>query len=250
MSSEKKYTSADLNHEMIAVMKQETLLQQRLIPEVFSLQKTITEFKDFYNFEDDYKARIPYPYRVENQAKYNILSVRISSALEMVEFVLSDMKKRMFELERNQSSNDNFNMQSRESTPQPEVSFADQPQPNRLQRMFGVKKKKIVNKNDPYQSSIPFFKIGFKIIDKWGIHKNWQSINIIWDEDELSREGYNARLVLHKSLFADEVETDILWIYQKGLSLRKLMEKQSFINVLQKSLTEQKQQEQQQFPQR
>ena len=140
-----KLSYAELINKMIGVMQQDTQFQKRLYMEVEDLKEIVTGFKKFFNTNDGEDSRIPYPYRMKNQNTYNEFSGKISSALELVEQVVSDMKKRMFELERNQSSEGTFNMQMNES--QPQIALPNEQKPKFLERITGVKRKKIVNLN-------------------------------------------------------------------------------------------------------
>jgi len=242
-----KVDYSTLISKMISTIQQDTLMQQRIRTEVEDLRTIVKDFKKFYITEDDPKARIPYPYRLENQNDYNTLETKISSAFEMIEDVINYVKKQLFELERNQGQQDNFNM-SMQQTEQPEVVMAGKPEPGFLQRgmqrITGVKKKKIINKSDPYQSNIPVFNRAYKLLDTWDLHKEWHEEGTDFSEDELKRFGYDAFLTNHRAIFSREVEADLLRIYWQGLSLQRLREKQIFGNVLTKSLTELRQQEQ------
>lgn len=243
--SQQTLSYAQIVSKMIAVLQQDTLLQQGIRTEVEDMKIVVADFKKFYNTEDDEKQRIPYPYRQTNQYKYDMIATKISSGLEMVQDVIIYTKKILFETERNQNSNDNFNMSMQESS-QPEVVVQGaEPRPKLLEKLTGVKKKKIVNKNDPYQSEIPVFKKEYQLFEGWDLHKIWHEEGTDFDEDEMKRFGYNAFLTNHKAIFSREVEPDLLRIYHQGLTLQRAKEKQIFGNVLTKSMTELKQQEEQ-----
>lgn len=245
--TQQKVDYSTLISKMISTIQQDTLLQQRIRTEVEDLRDIVKDFKNFYNFEDDTETRIPYPYRLENQPKYNTHETKISSAFEMIEDVINYTKKMLFEVERDQAP-DNFNMQMQQSE-QPEMVMAGSPQPGLIQRgmqrITGVKKKKIINKSDPYQSNIiPFFNRAYQLLNSWDLHKEWHEEGTDFSEDELKRFGYNAFLTNHRAIFSRNVETDLLRIYWQGLSLQRLREKQIFGNVLTKSLSEMRQMEQ------
>ncbi len=235
---------------MVGKISQDILLQQRILQDVEDFGSIVSKFKAFYRKKSLEPNRIPYPYQDDAQGEYDLYSTKISSAMEMLDFVTSDLKKRMFELERNQSSPDNFNMSMNEQQ-RPEYVMSDQNEGNLIQRglnkISGVKKKKIVNKNDPYQSAIPFFKRAYNIIENWDLHKDWHEEGCDFTVDEMNDYGYTAFLTNHRAIFSKTIEPDLLRIYQQGLTLRRGIEKNIIGNVLTKSLAELKTQEQNQM---
>ena len=190
-----------------------------------SLRSAIQGLSTFYLKQTDLSESIPYQYKLEHQEEFEGHHVIISSALDMVEPVVSDIKAKNFPLENNH---------------QP-VMMPSMQEPLMMPRQQEIQQKKrfslfpqkpvrtVVNPNDPYQSSIATQKRILDLIDSWELVVEWQSggvefVNPNGDHD-LNRAGFDQYLSNHRQIFKKDVEPNLLRVYSQGLKLLLKSEK-------------------------
>lgn len=188
-----------------------------------SLRNSITSLTMFFFKETDSKETVPYQYKHENQKIFEEHQVIISSALNMVEPVITDIKKQNFPMEKNQQT---IMMPNAEPINVPK-------QEEKSKRNFSLfpqkQQKPIMNPNDPYQSSIAVQKKILKLIDDWELVVAWQSggaefVDIGGDHD-LDRYGFDNYLSTHRQIVRSVVSPNLLRVYSQGLNLLLLQEK-------------------------
>ena len=187
------------------------------------LKSAITKLADFFLKPTEPNDPIPYQYKVENQNEFEQYQVVISTALDKIEPVISDMKERLFRLEKNQTPLILPNQQQSEPI---NIPTNPEPQKKGLSSLFSGKPKPTpVNPNDPYQSTIDLQKKTMKIIEYWELVVEWQSEGVELNED-FNRISYDNYLSTHRVIFRKEVVPNLLRVYSQGLNIILMKEKE------------------------
>lgn len=189
-----------------------------------SLRKAIKELTIFYLKETEKSASVPYQYQHENQKFFEESQVIISSALDMVEPVISDIKTKMHLLEKPSNTI---------QMPNADPMIIPKPEPEHKKRSISLfpqkQQKPIIDPNDPYQSSIPLQKRIAELIDAWELVVEWQSGGVEFvssdGDNDLSRFGFDNYLSNHRQIFRFGVVPNLLRVYSQGLNLLLLQEK-------------------------
>lgn len=192
-----------------------------------SLRSAIKGLASFYLKQTDLKDSIPYQYQLTSQEEFEKHHVIISSALDMVEPVVSDIKAKNFPLEKNQQSMMMPSMQEPMMMP-----MQQQPAPQKKRFSLFPQKQEVQKPSptDPYQSSIAIQKRILELIDSWELVVEWQSggvefVNPNGDHD-LDRFGFDQYLSNHRQIFKKDVEPNLLRVYSQGLKLLLKSEKE------------------------
>ena len=187
------------------------------------LKSAITKLTDFFLKPTEPNDPIPYQYKVENQNEFEQYQVVISTALDKIEPVISDMKERLFRLEKNQTPLILPNQQQSEPI---NIPTNPEPQKKGLSSLFSGKPKPApINPNDPYQSTIDLQKKTMKIIEYWELVVEWQSEGVELNED-FNRISYDNYLSTHRVIFRKEVVPNLLRVYSQGLNIILMKEKE------------------------
>lgn len=187
------------------------------------LKSAITKLTDFFLKPTELNDPIPYQYKVENQNEFEQYQVVISTALDKIEPVISDMKERLFRLEKNQTPLILPNQQQSEPI---NIPTNPEPQKKGLSSLFSGKPKPApINPNDPYQSTIDLQKKTMKIIEYWELVVEWQSEGVELNED-FNRISYDNYLSTHRVIFRKEVVPNLLRVYSQGLNIILMKEKE------------------------
>ncbi len=187
------------------------------------LKSAITKLADFFLKPTEPNDPIPYQYKVENQNEFEQYQVVISTALDKIEPVISDMKERLFRLEKNQTPLILPNQQQSEPI---NIPTNPEPQKKGLSSLFSGKPKPApINPNDPYQSTIDLQKKTMKIIEYWELVVEWQSEGVELNED-FNRISYDNYLSTHRVIFRKEVVPNLLRVYSQGLNIILMKEKE------------------------
>ena len=187
------------------------------------LKSAITKLADFFLKPTEPNDPIPYQYKVENQNEFEQYQVVISTALDKIEPVISDMKERLFRLEKNQTPLILPNQQQSEPI---KIPTNPEPQKKGLSSLFSGKPKPVpINPNDPYQSTIDLQKKTMKIIEQWELVVEWQSEGVELNED-FNRISYDNYLSTHRVIFRKEVVPNLLRVYSQGLNIILMKEKE------------------------
>lgn len=187
------------------------------------LKSAITKLADFFLKPTEANDPIPYQYKVENQNEFEQYQVVISTALDKIEPVISDMKERLFRLEKNQTPLILPNQQQSEPI---NIPTNPEPQKKGLSSLFSGKPKPApINPNDPYQSTIDLQKKTMKIIEYWELVVEWQSEGVELNED-FNRISYDNYLSTHRVIFRKEVVPNLLRVYSQGLNIILMKEKE------------------------
>ena len=187
------------------------------------LKSAITKLADFFLKPTELNDPIPYQYKVENQNEFEQYQVVISTALDKIEPVISDMKERLFRLEKNQTPLILPNQQQSEPI---NIPTNPEPQKKGLSSLFSGKPKPApINPNDPYQSTIDLQKKTMKIIEYWELVVEWQSEGVELNED-FNRISYDNYLSTHRVIFRKEVVPNLLRVYSQGLNIILMKEKE------------------------
>lgn len=187
------------------------------------LKSAITKLSDFFLKPTEPSDPIPYQYKVENQNEFEQYQVVISTALDKIEPVISDMKERLFRLEKNQTPLILPNQQQSEPI---NIPTNPEPQKKGISSLFSGKPKPApVNPNDPYQSTIELQKKTMKIIEYWELVVEWQSEGVELNED-FNRISYDNYLSTHRVIFRKEVVPNLLRVYSQGLNIILMKEKE------------------------
>ena len=190
-----------------------------------SLRTAVTGLTMFFLKETDAKDKVPYQYRKENQKDFETHQVIISSALDMVEPVISDIKSKNFRLEKNQQQM----MMPQQSQMQMPMQQHDDTKKKNFSLFPQKPTKPTVDPNDPYQSSIPLQKRIENLLNSWELVVEWQSGGAEFvntdDENDLDRFGFDSYLSNHRQIFRFNVVPNILRVYSQGLNLLLIQEK-------------------------
>lgn len=239
-----KATRESIAQEALDVVKQYSdILADSLVTED-NLHQSMKDLIKFYFTKDKPETWKPYPYQEKNQEIYEDYIAVITSATDTVEPVISDMKERMFRLERNQPDykDNNFSMQMQQTAPPPpqiQMAGTEEKKPSFMERHFtGVKKKKIVNKTDPYQLALELIKNTEKVIDDTHLTIQWHNTATEFEEDEFDFAGYRSFLSMHRNIWRSNVEPQLYRIYSSGLKLILNKEKEFASAVLSSTLKE------------
>lgn len=193
-----------------------------------TLRTAIKGLTTFYLKETDLSETIPYQYKRESQKDFEIHQVIISSALDMVEPVITDIKTKTFRLEKLQPT---LMPSEPQSPPMMMMPPQQQEQKKRSFSLFPQKQQKpMINPNDPYQSSLAMQRRIADLIDSWELVVEWQSggvefVSIDGDHD-LNRFGFDNYLSNHRQIFRFGVVPNLLRVYSQGLTLLLKEEKQ------------------------
>lgn len=161
--------------------------------------------------------RYPYQYKDENQAEYMENSIIISTALDKVAPVLSNIKETMFRLEKNQQTVMNPII--------PEIqSLPNQPQPTDKKKsildVFSRNKPPPPNPNNPYQSTIDTQRELLKLISDWKLFNEWQVSGTEFEIDEdMDEFGMRDYLSDHRFILRKEISPVLVRVYSEGLQL-------------------------------
>ena len=167
------------------------------------LKSAITNLAGFFLKPTDVTEQIPYQYKFEP--------------------VISDMKERLFRLEKNQTPLILPNQQQGEP-----INIPTNPEPEKkgLASLFSGKSKPApINPNDPYQSTIDLQKKTMKIIEYWELVVEWQSEGVEMFED-FNRISYDNYLSTHRIIFRKDVVPNLLRVYSQGLNIILMKEKE------------------------
>ena len=187
------------------------------------LKSAITNLAGFFLKPTNGSEQIPYQYKLENQSEFEQYQVIISTALDKIEPVISDMKERLFRLEKNQTPLILPNQQQGET-----INIPTNPEPEKkgLASLFSGKSKPApINPNDPYQSTIDLQKKTMKIIEYWELVVEWQSEGVEMFED-FNRISYDNYLSTHRIIFRKDVVPNLLRVYSQGLNIILMKEKE------------------------
>ncbi len=187
------------------------------------LKSAITNLSKFFLIPTDYSDQIPYQYKMENQDEFEQFQVVISTALDKIEPVISDMKERLFRLEKNQTP---LILPNQSQSEPINIPTNVEPQKKGLSSLFtGKSKPPPINPNDPYQSSIDLQRKTVKIIEYWELVVEWQSEGVEMYED-FNRISYDNYLSTHRVIFKKEVVPNLLRVYSQGLNIILMKEKE------------------------
>ena len=187
------------------------------------IKSAITSLVVFYLKPTKISDTIPYQYKLENQQEFEEYQVIISTALDKIEPVISDMKERLFRLEKNQTP---LIMPNQNQGEPINIPTNQEPEKKGLSSLFSGKPKQApVNPTDPYQSSIDLQKKTMKIIEYWDLVVEWQSEGVEMFED-FNRSSYDNYLSTHRVIFRKEVVPNLLRVYSQGLNIILMKEKE------------------------
>ena len=218
--SDPTVTRESISQEALEVVIQEHAIHGVTSVTFDGLNKAIIGLTEFFLKVTDTSDPIPYQYKKENQKDFEKYQVIISSALDKVEPVISDMNQRMYILEKNQTQIVMPNMPEPISIPTPE------PEKKGASRLFSrTPKTPPPNPNDPYQSIQEVRNKMYELIKMWQLVVEWQSEGVEYFDD-FTRLAYDEYLSTHIVIFRHEVAPNLLRIYSQGLRLILTKEKE------------------------
>jgi hypothetical protein len=187
------------------------------------VKSAIVGLSEFYLKPTSISENIPYQYKLENQNEFELYQVIISTALDKIEPVISDMKERLFRLEKNQTP---LIMPNQNQGQPINIPTNVEPEKKSISSLFSGKPKPApINPNDPYQSSLDLQKKTMKIIEYWDLVVEWQSEGVEMFED-FNRSSYDNYLSTHRVIFRKEVVPNLLRVYSQGLNIILMKEKE------------------------
>jgi hypothetical protein len=185
-----------------------------------SVNNALINMTKFYLEPTNFDEKIPYQYQKENQAIFENNQVIISSSLHQVDTVLTEMKTKMYQLEKNQ------HQVMYQGMPEPlPVATPETKEKKSILPSFSKPKPIKLNPNDPYQSSIDLQKKTTKLIEDWDLVVEWQSEGVEYDGD-FDKIAYENYLSTHRHIFRKEVEPNLMRVYSQGLQLVLMKEKE------------------------
>jgi len=190
-----------------------------------SLNNSLIAMVEFFTKPTDPKETVPYQYKMENQAIFEKNQIIISSALHQVDSVLTEMKTKMYQLEKNQHQVIIPNMPEPIPVATPEVKEKKSILPS-----FSKSVTPKLNPNDPYQSSITLQKKTMDLIEMWDLVVEWQSEGVEFNSDpndaDFTRISYDTYLSNHRTIFRHEIEPNLMREYSQGLQIILMREKE------------------------
>lgn len=224
MSDPHSITRETIANDMATIATEEHAIHSAGVVTITSLNNAIIGMSKFFLEYTKPDEPIPYQYQRKNQAVFEKHHVIISACTDKIEPVVSDMKEKMWALEKNQQQV--IVQQPMMNMPYPMPPPPEQKEKKGISNPFsGKPKKPSLNPNDPYQSSLEQIKKTLRVLDMWDLVVEWQSEGTEFDED-FTRIAFDNYLSNHRVIFRHEVEPNILRVYSQGLRLILMKEKE------------------------
>lgn len=218
-------TRESIAHEMSEIIRIEHDIHGTRQITFDGLNNALIAMTKFFLEPTDSSETIPYQYKLENQSIFETNQIIISSSLHQVDSVLTEMKTKMYQLEKNQH----------------QVIMPNMPEPIPVATPEAKEKKSILpsfskpsmprpNPNDPYQSSLTLQKKTLDLIEMWDLVVEWQSEGVEFNSDpndqDFTRISYDNYLSNHRTIFRHEIEPNLMRVYSQGLQIILMKEKE------------------------
>lgn len=189
------------------------------------LKIAVNKIIEFFFKPPKKDTKIPYQYLEENQKEFYDSANTISIALSQVEPVLSDMKTRMFNLEKGNQVID------QPTSPDTPTIIAQNPPEKRPLISNPFHKTKKPAPTNPYQSTIDIQRRTINVIYDWELTIEYQAFGVDLVK-ELELEGIQNYLTYHRNKYCWDIAPNILRIFKQGLELQLDKEKQYALQSL------------------
>lgn len=223
--SEQPPTRESITYDMSEILRREHDIHGTSQITFNSLNNAVIAMTKFFLEPTDIDEVIPYQYQKKNQQIFETNQVIISSSLHQVDSVLTEMKTKMYQLEKNQHQVIIPQMTEPIPMASPELKEKKSFLPS-----FSKTKPMRLNPNDPYQSSIELQKKTIALIDAWDLVVEWQSEGVEFNSDpndcDFDRIAFENYLSTHRVMFRKDVEPNLMRVYYQGVQLILMREKE------------------------
>ncbi len=225
-------TRESIAGEMSEIATQEHSIHGSKQVTINSVNNALLGMSKFFLVRTEPNEPIPYQYKIENQAEFEKNQIVISSALDKVEPVVSDINEKSYRLEKNQQQIILPNM--------PEPVAISTPETKEKKSILPSFKKPVIPKPDPhapYQSMIELRDDTLALIADWQLVVEWQSEGVEYFDD-FSRDAYDDYLSTHRVMFRKDVEPILMRVYSQGLRIILTKEKEMAKEIASSQLKE------------